>query len=47
MQLCTSLFAVTRVVLPAPDPDTEQCSADSLGRSDIGEVTKRFSCGAN
>ena len=47
MQLCTSLFAVTRVALPAPDPDTAQWSADSPGRSEIEEVAERFAYGAN
>ncbi len=37
----------TRVVLAAPDRDTAQWSADSLGRSEIKEVTEGFSYGAN
>ena len=37
----------TRVVLAAPDRDTAQWSADSLGRSEIEEVTEGFSYGAN
>ena len=37
----------TRVVLAAPDRDTAQWSADSLGRSEIEEVTEGYSYGAN
>ena len=37
----------TRVVLAAPDRDTAQWSADSLGRSEIEEVAEGFSYGAN
>ena len=37
----------TRVVLAAPDRDTAQWSADSLGRSEIEEVSEGFSYGAN
>ena len=37
----------TRVVLAAPDRDTAQWSADSLGRSEVEEVTEGFSYGAN
>ena len=37
----------TRVVLAAPDRDTAQWSADSLGRSEIEEVAKGYSHGAN
>ena len=40
-------FRRTRVVLAAPDRDTAQWSADSLGRSEIEEVTEGFSYGAN
>ena len=35
----------TRVVLAAPDRDTAQWSADSLGRSEIEEVSEGFSYG--
>ena len=37
----------TRVVLAAPDRDTAQWSADSLGRSEIEEVSEGYSYGAN
>ena len=37
----------TRVVLAAPDRDTAQWSADSLGRSEIEEVSEGVSYGAN
>ena len=37
----------TRVVLAAPDRDTAQWSADSLGRSEVEEATEGFSYGAN
>ena len=37
----------TRVVLAAPDRDTAQWSADSLGRSEVEEVSEGFSYGAN
>ena len=37
----------TRVVLAAPDRDTAQWSADSLGRAEIEEVAEGFSYGAN
>ena len=37
----------TRVVLAAPDRDTAQWSADSLGRSEVEEVTEAYSYGAN
>ena len=37
----------TRVVFAAPDRDTAQWSADSLGRSEIEEVSEGFSYGAN
>ena len=37
----------TRVVLAAPDRDTAQWSADSLGRSEVEEITEGFSYGAN
>ncbi len=37
----------TRVVLAAPDRDTAQWSADSLGRSEVEEVTEGYSYGAN
>ena len=37
----------TRVVLAAPDRDTAQWSADSLGRSEVEEVTEGVSYGAN
>ena len=37
----------TRVVLAAPDRDTAQWSADSLGRSEIEEVAEGVSYGAN
>ena len=37
----------TRVVLAAPDRDTAQWSADSLGRSEIEEVTEGVTYGAN
>ena len=37
----------TRVVLVAPDRDTAQWSADSLGRAEVEEVTEGFSYGAN
>ena len=37
----------TRVVLAAPDRDIAQWSADSLGRSEVEEVTEGFSYGAN
>ena len=37
----------TRVVLAAPDKDTAQWSADSLGRSEVEEVAEGFSYGAN
>ena len=37
----------TRVVLAAPDSDTAQWSADSLGRAEIEEVSEGFSYGAN
>ena len=37
----------TRVVLAAPDRDTAQWSADSLGRSQVEEVAENVSYGAN
>ncbi len=37
----------TRAVLAAPDRDTAQWSADSLGRSEIEEVAEGYSYGAN
>ena len=37
----------TRVVLAAPDRDTAQWSADSLGRSEVEEVSEGVSYGAN
>ena len=37
----------TRVVLSAPDRDTAQWSADSLGRAEIEEVSEAYSYGAN
>ena len=37
----------TRVVLAAPDKDTAQWSADSLGRAEIEEVSEGVSYGAN
>ena len=37
----------TRVVLAAPDRDTAQSSADSLGRSEVEEVAEGYSYGAN
>ncbi len=37
----------TRAVLAAPDRDTAQWSAESLGRSEVEEVTEAFSYGAN
>jgi len=37
----------TRVVLAAPDRDTAQWSADSLGRSEVEEVAEGVSYGAN
>ena len=37
----------TRVVLAAPDRDTAQWSADSLGRSEIEEVSEGYTYGAN
>ncbi len=37
----------TRVVLAAPDRDTAQWSADSLGRSEVEEVSENVSYGAN
>ena len=37
----------TRVVLAAPDRDTAQWSADSLGRSEVEEVAENVSFGAN
>ena len=37
----------TRVVLAAPDRDTAQWSADSLGRGEVEEVAEGFSYGAN
>ena len=37
----------TRVVLAAPDRDTAQWSADSLGRSEVEEVTEGYTYGAN
>ena len=37
----------TRAVLAAPDRDTAQWSADSLGRSEVEEVTEGFSYGAS
>ena len=37
----------TRVVLAAPDRDTAQWSADSLGRSEVEEISEGFSYGAN
>ena len=37
----------TRVVLAAPDRDTAQWSADSLGRSEVEEVAEAYSYGAN
>ena len=37
----------TRVVLAAPDRDTAQWSADSLGRSEVEEIAEGYSYGAN
>ncbi len=37
----------TRAVLAAPDRDTAQWSADSLGRAEVEEVAEGFSYGAN
>ena len=37
----------TRAVLAAPDRDTAQWSADSLGRAEVEEVTEGFSYGAS
>ena len=37
----------TRAVLAAPDRDTAQWSADSLGRSEVEEITEGFSYGAS
>ena len=37
----------TRVVLAAPDRDTAQWSADSLGRSEIEEIAEGYSYGSN
>ena len=37
----------TRAVLAAPDRDTAQWSADSLGRAEVEEITEGFSYGAN
>ena len=37
----------TRVVLAAPDRDTAQWSADSLGRAEVEEVAEGYSYGAN
>ncbi len=37
----------TRVVLAAPDRDTAQWSADSLGRSEVEEIAEGFSYGAS
>ncbi|MCY3847048.1 MAG: type IV secretion system DNA-binding domain-containing protein [Acidobacteria bacterium] len=37
----------TRVVLAAPDRDTAQWSAESLGRAEIEEISEGFSYGAN
>ncbi len=37
----------TRVVLAAPDKDTAQWSADSLGRAEVEEMHQAFSYGAN
>ena len=37
----------TRVVLAAPDRDTAQWSADSLGRAEVEEIAEGFSYGAN
>ena len=37
----------TRVVLAAPDRDTAQWSADSLGRSEVEEVAEGVSYGAD
>ena len=37
----------TRVVLAAPDRDTAQWSADSLGRSEVEEVAEAYSYGAD
>ena len=37
----------TRVVLAAPDRDTAQWSADSLGRSEVEEVAEGYSYGAD
>ena len=37
----------TRVVLAAPDRDTAQWSADSLGRSEVEEVAENVSYGVN
>ena len=37
----------TRVILAAPDRDTAQWSADSLGRSEVEEVAEGYSYGAN
>ena len=37
----------TRVVLSAPDRDTAQWSADSLGRAEIEEISEAYSYGAN
>ncbi len=37
----------TRVVLAAPDRDTAQWSAESLGRAEVEEIAEGFSYGAN
>ncbi len=37
----------TRVVLAAPDRDTAQWSADSLGGAEVEEISEAFSYGAN
>ena len=37
----------TRAVLAAPDRDTAQWSADSLGRAEVEEITEGYSYGAN
>ena len=37
----------TRVVLAAPDRDTAQWSAESLGRAEVEEISEGFSYGAN
>ena len=45
--ICRSTLCGTRVVLAAPDRDTAQWWADSLGRSEVEEVAEGYSYGAN